>query len=134
MNIVVLKGRLTKDAELSFLGGKGTAKLTFNLAVDDGFGENKKTYFIPVTVWGKSAEGLSSSLIKGTMIAVKGKLRYEGYEDKEGNKKWATEVVADLFGGIEFCGGGKNQQGAGYGTSEPAGDEFVPVDDGDMPF
>lgn len=133
MNTIIIMGRLTKDSDLTFTAGKGTAKLRFTVAVDDGFGDNKKTYFIPVSSWGKSAEGLSAILIRGTQVVIKGKLRYEAYDDKDGNKRWSTEVVADLFGGVKLCGS-KGGNSAEYGTKPPSDDDLIPLSDDDMPF
>ncbi|NMF04547.1 single-stranded DNA-binding protein [Clostridium beijerinckii] len=137
MNKWVGIGRLTKDSELKFTAGKGTANLTFTLAVDDGFGDNKKTYFIPIVLWGKSAESLSSYLVKGTQIGVIGKIQTRSYDAKDGTKRYVTEVVADQFSGVEFLGSkGKNNEQSmpvdafGGGFEE----DITPVDDGDMPF
>ena len=143
MNKWVGIGRLTKDSELKFTPGKGTANLSFTMAIDDGYGENKKTYYIPVIVWGKSAENLCSRLIKGTQVAISGKIVARSYDAKDGTKKYVTEVVADNYDGIKLLGGksrGNNNQNE---YSMPMNDAFsgegfeediTPVDDGDMPF
>lgn len=145
MNKWVGIGRLTKDSELRFTAGKGTANLTFTMAIDDGFGENKKTNFIPIVVWGKSAESLSSYLVKGTKIAVCGKIQTRSYDGQDGTKRYVTEVVADLYGGVELLGSkGSNNSSENHNEySTPNNDVFdggnfdediTPVDDGDMPF
>jgi single-strand DNA-binding protein len=98
---------LTKDSELSFTAGKGTARLTFTLAVDDGFGDNKKTYYLPVVVWGKNAENLANYLVKGTQVAVSGKITTRSYDNKEGKKVYVTEIVADNYDGIKILSKGQ---------------------------
>jgi len=148
MNRVELIGRLTKDPELRFTPGTGNAVANFSIAVEDGFGDKKKAYFINIVVWGKSAEAVSNYTHKGSKIAVIGKLTVRDYEAKDGTKKYITEVVADMYGGIEFLDSKSDNQGQGNNQgyqsySEPANDTFgggnfeediTPVDDGDMPF
>lgn len=146
MNKWIGIGRLVADAELRFTPGKGTANLQFRLAIDDGYGEHKKTYFIPIVVWGKSAESLSSYLLKGTQIAVSGKISTRSYEAQDGTKRYVTEVIADMYGGIKLLGsknnfnqdnngtnnfGNQNQDVWSQGNFE---EDIMPVDDGDMPF
>lgn len=148
MNKVVLTGRLTKDPELRFTPGDGKAVSNFSIAVEDGFGDNKKAYFINIVVWGKSAEAVSNYTHKGSKIAVSGKLTNREYEAKDGTKRYTTEIVADQFGGIEFLDSRSDNQGQnnsqGYQSySAPNNNSFdggnfeediTPVDDGDMPF
>lgn len=132
-------GRLTKDSELRFTEGKGTAKLNFTIAIDDGYGDNKTTNFINCVLWGKSAESLVNHLIKGKQIGVTGKLTIRQYDDKEGNKKYLTEIVVDMFNGITFCSGGSNTNNSNNnsnnsGNNDSTWEDATPVDDGDMPF
>ena len=139
MNKVQLIGRLTKDPELRFTAGKGTANTTFTIAIDDGYGENKKTNYIPIVVWGKSAESSANYLTKGSQVAISGKIQTRSYENKEGIKKYVTEVVTDQFNGVEFLG----SKGTGNNSNQAPQDAFngnfdediQPVDpSGDMPF
>ena len=137
MNKWVGIGRLTKDAELKYTPGKGTAVSTFTLAIDDGFGDNKKTDFIPIVLWGKSAENLAAYLIKGTQVAVAGRISTRSYDAKDGSKRYVTEVVADMFGGVKLLGGKKaDNSNSNNDVFEGMNfDEYnMPVDDGDMPF
>lgn len=92
MNNVNLIGRLVKDSDLADIGANKTPKMTFTIAVDDGFGENKRTYFIQCELWGKRAESLFDYMVKGTQVAVNGKLTTGSYENKEGNKVYTTTV------------------------------------------
>jgi single-strand DNA-binding protein len=133
MNKFIGIGRLVKDAELKFTPGKGTPVATFTLAIDDGYGENKKTDFIPVVLWGKSAESLSSYLTKGTLIAVSGRISTRSYDAKDGTKRYVTEIVSDNFGGVKLLGG-KKQDNFNQDPFANFDEDITPVDDGDMPF
>ena len=101
LNKIVTIGRLTRDPEVRYTQS-GKAVCTFSIAVDDGYGENKKAYFFPVVVWGKTAETCGKSLTKGRKVAVTGKLTTRQYENNEGKKVTVFEIVADAFGGVEF--------------------------------
>lgn len=137
MNKVILIGRITKDLELKHIGEKNTANVKFNLAVDNYENGQKGADFIPVTVWGKQAENLCKYCGKGSQIAVNGALKIRSY-DKDGVKKYVTEVLADGFNGIEFLSTGNNAGGSNSGTNNNQGgfdeDFGAPIDDGDMPF
>ena len=97
MNVVILIGRLTKDVELRYTQA-GKAVATFTLAVDRPFtnqaGE-RETDFIPVVVWGKSAEHCANYLGKGRQTAVEGRMQIRSYEDQKGQRRRVTEVVAN---------------------------------------
>ena len=112
MNKIFEIGRLTRDPEIRYTQS-GKAVCTFSIAVDDGYGENKKAYFFPVVVWNKSAEACGNSLHKGSKVAVTGKLTMRQYENNEGKKITVFEIVADAFGGVEFLDGKKQ------GSSQP---------------
>ena len=101
MNTVNLIGRLVRENELKYTQS-GKAVATNTLAIDDGWGDNKKTYFIPFTVWDKSAESLANYTKKGSKIAISGKITSRSYETKDGQKRTVIEVVANQYGGIEF--------------------------------
>ena len=101
MNKIFEIGRLTRDPEVRYTQS-GKAVCTFSIAVDDGYGENKKAYFFPVVVWNKAAEACGNSLRKGSKVAVIGKLTSRQYENNEGKKVTVFEIVADAFGGVEF--------------------------------
>jgi single-strand DNA-binding protein len=93
MNSVSLIGRLTRDPEQRYTNG-GKAVANFSIAVDDGYGENKTTSFIPIVAWEKTAELAKQYLAKGSQVAVSGQLRQRSYEDRNGNKQTVTEIVA----------------------------------------
>lgn len=138
MNKVALIGRITKDLELKHIGEKNTANVKFNLAVDNYENGQKGADFIPVVVWGKQAENLCKYCGKGSQIAVNGALKIRSY-DKDGVKKYITEVLADNFNGIEFLSksnsAGENNSNTGNsGYDSNSNWEGTPVDDGDLPF
>jgi len=97
MNKVIIVGRLTRDPEVRYTQ-TGKAVASFSVAVDTGFGENKRADFIPVVVWEKLAEVCGNNLTKGRRVLVEGRLQIRDYE-KDGQKRRAADVVAQ---NIEF--------------------------------
>ena len=104
MNKVILVGRTTKDIELREIIGnksKGTADTVvanFTLAVDDR--KSDETAFVNCVAWGKLAETLEQYIKKGMPIQLWGRLRTHDYKDKDDNRRFVTDVVAE---GFEFC-------------------------------
>ncbi len=96
LNQVVLIGNLTRDPELRYTPD-GTPVTSFTIAVNRPFvnrqGE-READFVPIVVWRKRAETCSEYLMKGSQVAVEGRLQVRNYEDKDGIRKWVTEVVA----------------------------------------
>lgn len=129
MNKSILIGRLTNDANLSYVGEKQTAKATFNIAVNDGYGENAKAYYIPIVVWGKSAESVANYTRKGSKVGIFGKIVTRSY-DAQGVKKYITEVVAEPVGGVEFL----DNKSISSNENTKFNADITPVDNGDMPF
>ena len=101
INSVILTGRLTREPEVRETAG-GMAVCSFTLAVDDGFGEKKHTSFIPVKVFGKTAENCGKYLAKGRLCGVQGKIQTGSYEKKDGSKVYTTDVIADKVDFIEW--------------------------------
>lgn len=133
MNKVVLIGRLTKDPELRYTPGNGVAVSSLTLAVDN---YNSKTGekgadFIPVVVWGKSAENVAQYCIKGSQIAVSGRIANRSYEAKDGTKRYITEVVADMFNGITFL---SSNNANGKNNNYSQSDFGTPVEQEELPF
>ncbi len=98
MNNVSLVGRLTKDVDLRYTSKNSKAVGSFVLAVDRDVkkaSENKKTDFIPIVIWGRTAEFSSKYFAKGHRIALQGSIHTRMWEDDEKNKHYVTEVVAD---------------------------------------
>ena len=128
LNRVVLIGRLTKDPDLRYTTS-GMAVARFTLAVDRGFknqdGE-KQADFIPITVWRGAAESCAKYLSKGRLVAVVGRIQTGSY-DKDGQRHYTTEVVADEVRFLEW--GDKQEQG----QDDIPG--FVPYEnDEELPF
>ena len=98
LNQINIMGRLTKDPELRRTGS-GTAVASFTIACDRDFSNKesgeKETDFIDCVAWRSTAEFLEKYFSKGRMIVVSGRLQKRNYTDKDGNKRYATEVVAD---------------------------------------
>lgn len=133
LNSVIIMGRLTRDPELRRTQG-GTAVTRFTLACDRDFkpqiGE-KETDFIDVVVWGKTAEFAANYFTKGRMAIVEGRLQVRGWQDKDGNKRKTTEVVADRM----YFGDSKQEAKQESKKQTAPADDFCEIeDDGDLPF
>ncbi len=140
MNKVILIGNLTADPELRTTPS-GTSVCTFRLAVERRFtskdGE-KQTDFINIVAWRQLGELCAKYLQKGRQAAVSGSLQIRNYEDREGAKRIAAEVVAE---DVQFLRDGSRQGGGDYNRPplppEPAATDFAPftdVDDDSLPF
>jgi single-strand DNA-binding protein len=134
VNKVILVGNLGKDPEVRFTpGGKAVCK--FPLATTErwsnGEGQHERTEWHNIVVWGRSAENCGQYLAKGRQIYLEGSLRSRSYDDKEGNKRYVTEIVAQRvqFLGVKPNGaaesdiGSESENVSGTGSS---GDEEVP--------
>lgn len=152
LNRVILLGNLGADPELRMTNG-GTAVLNIRLATSETYLDRNKqrqerTEWHRVVIWGKRAEALGKILTKGDRILVEGSLRTSSYDDKDGNKRYTTEIVATnivLSGG--GAGGGGRAAGPSSGRSgsdmgpPPSGGgggyddaDYGPPDDDDIPF
>ena len=125
VNKVILVGHLGKDAETKFTPS-GTAKTTFSVATsrrwkDQQTGDWKEeTDWHNIVLW--RSENLANYLLKGKQVYVEGRLTTRSYDDKDGNKKWITEVVAEdvlLLGGRGEGGGGGGGEEYGQPVSMP---------------
>ena len=101
MNNVSIIGRLTADPELKHTQS-GIANSRFNVAVDRRVkqGEEKQADFINVVAWGKTAEFICKYFVKGQRIALTGRIQTGSYTDRDGNKRYTFDVVAE---NVEFC-------------------------------
>lgn len=127
LNKAILMGRLTKDPELRSTNS-GTSVCSFTLAVDRR-GKDDGTDFLDIVAWGKTAEFVSKYFTKGQLVAVAGRIQTRTWEDQNGNKRKAVEVVADE---VHFAESKKSGQGSNPMTE--AGFNMLPDDDGDLPF
>jgi single-strand DNA-binding protein len=144
VNKVILVGNLGRDSELRYTPG-GAAVATLNLATTEVWNDRnqqkqEKTEWHRVVVWGKQAESLQEYLTKGKQIYVEGRLQTRQWDDKDGNKKYTTEIKADritlLGGGSGGAGGGRSMDRSGsQASSGPMDDsQMEPITDDDIPF
>jgi single-strand DNA-binding protein len=123
LNKVMLMGNLGADPELRVTsGGQSVLKLrlaTSETYLDKNRVRQERTEWHSVVVWGKRAEALSKFLTKGSRLFVEGGLRTSSYDDKEGNKKYRTEIVAN---NIILAGSGGGRGGGGSGGR--GGDDY----------
>ncbi len=111
LNCAIIMGRLTADPELRTTPN-GISVTSFSVAVDRSYqkaGAERQTDFINVVAWRQTAEFVSRYFHKGSMIAVQGSIQTRNYEDRNGNKRQAVEIVAD---NVSFCGS-KAESGTG---------------------
>ena len=142
MNSVVLIGRLTRDPEVRYISESQMAVATFTVAIDRPVrsGQEKKTDFPRVTVFGRQAENCEKFLAKGRLVGVQGRIQTGSYTNKDGVKVYTTEVVVEEQ---EFAES-KNASGAQSYQTNPApapsvdaGDGFMNIPDGideELPF
>jgi single-strand DNA-binding protein len=145
LNKVMLIGNLGQDPELRFTQG-GTAVLNMRIATNESFlnrdnERQERTEWHSVVLWGKRGEGLHKVISKGKQLFIEGRLQTRSWEDKEGKKRYTTEIVATnviLLGGA----GGRGQQ---YEDgAPPPSDDYAPsgggggggggMGDDDIPF
>jgi single-strand DNA-binding protein len=124
MNKAILMGRLTKDPEMRYATNASIPVCNFTLAVDRRFskkGEEKQADFINIIAWKEKAEFISKYFTKGSKIAIVGTIQTRTWEDKDGKKHYATDIVADE---AYFTEGKANNNAA----------PSFPADDDDLPF
>ena len=129
MNKIILTGRLTRDAELSFLGATGVPKMSFSLAVERNYQKdknNKKVDFVNIEMLGNHTEKLAQYVTKGKAILIEGELNIDQYE-KDGEKRSYTKVKADR---LEFLAGGASEKN----TNDFKELDLQPVGSEDIPF
>lgn len=97
MNCVNLIGRLTKDPDIKYTQTNNTAIANFTLAVNRRFTkEGQPTAdFINILAWGKTGEFCSKYFQKGMQVAIQGRIQTRNWEDDQGQKHYATEVIAE---------------------------------------
>lgn len=128
MNKCILIGRITRDPELRFSPGTGTAISRFTIAVNRRKKEDgtQEADFIPCVAWRKQAENLANYQKKGNQIAVTGRIQTRSYDGKDGIKRYVTEVIAEEIQFLDKVNREINQSsGADYdsGWSNPVDDD-----------
>ena len=147
INKVILMGRLTRDPEIRY-SPAGVAVTRFTIAVDRRFvkqGEQRQADFLNCVSFNKNAEFISKWFTKGQAIAVVGSLQSRSWDDKEGKRQFATEVVVDE---ASFADSKREREGGGNAPAvhteaphmmdaPPApnfDDDFMPIDEDNLPF
>lgn len=119
LNVVVLTGRLTADPELRHTPND-LAVTSFSIAVNRRFaraGEERQTDFIDIVAWRNNAEFVCKYFKKGSLIAIEGSIQTRSYQDKDGNKRKAFEVIAN---NVQFVESKKDSNESEYGNAEIA--------------
>lgn len=144
MNKVILMGRLTKDPEVRYTQTSNAMVTSFTLAVNRRFvtqGQERQTDFLPIVVWGKTAEFCSKYFKKGQQVGIIGRIQTRTYDDAQGQRRYITEVIAEEA----YFADSKREDGNGvgmnfedtFGTSampENPSVDFTSSADDDLPF
>ncbi len=142
VNKAIILGNLGRDPEVRFTQS-GRAVANFPVATTDTWmdqenGRQERTDWHNIVVWGKQAESCGQYLSKGRQVYVEGRIQTRSYDDRDGNKRYVTEIVAQR---VQFLGGGggegrsSGQYESGGASSGAGGYEAPPVpDDDDVPF
>ena len=119
VNKVILVGNLGKDPELRYTPS-GAAVATFSLATTNPFKDregNRATEWHNIVAWRQLAEICGKYLHKGKQVYIEGRIQTRSYDDRDGNKRYITEIVADQMQML----GSKDDQGGGFGGGQQAG-------------
>lgn len=133
MNSCIFIGRTTADIELRYTRDEKPVA-NFTLAVDDGYGDNKHTSFLAMTVWGKTAESMQKHVTQGTKIAVMCRARQDTWKAKDGSNRSTTGFVVDAW---EFAQSRTENAEITANTIPSVGsrDGFNPaIDESELPF
>ena len=144
MNKVILMGRLTRDPEVRYSAGENSLAIArYTLAVDRRFKRDGEATadFISCVVFGKQAEFAEKYFRQGIRIVVSGRIQTGSYTNRDGNKVYTTDVVAENVEFAESKAAAANNEG-GYQAARPepssaAGDGFMNIPDGideELPF
>jgi single-strand DNA-binding protein len=127
MNKIILSGRWSKDIDLKYTP-QGTAIAKSSIAVEDGYGDKKKTNFFDIEMWGKTAEATATYSSKGKKVLIEGRLKAEKWE-KEGKTYYGFKVVADQVEFIEPKQKDATSQKEVFSDSKP-----IDISDENLPF
>lgn len=133
MNKVILSGRAASEPEYSQTQS-GIARATFRMAVQRRYKNAEGKYdadFFTVICWRGLADLVKMYLAKGDRCGVIGALQNRSWDDKNGIKRYATEIIADE---VEFQGKSGQSDGAPAQAAEPEQSGFTQVDDDELPF
>jgi len=118
LNTVILSGRLLRDPEMKY-GASGYAYIKTGIAVDDGYGDKKKTYFVDIAAFGKLAERVHPELSKGVPVVVEGRLTIEEWKVEDGTKRQRTVILASRLDRLTWPEKSEYTK-EGNGTPRPA--------------
>ena len=137
INRAVLTGRLTRDPELRYTTS-GTAVVSFTLAVDRQFRNqngDRDADFINCVIWRKSAENFCNFTSKGSLVGIQGRIQTRSYDNKDGQRVYVTEVVAENITFLDSKKGNNQSQQGGYQQSNGyQNDNYQQPFDSAMPF
>lgn len=135
MNKVIFCGRTTKDIEMRYSQGENSMAIgRFSIAIDNGYGDKKKTNFFNCTIFGKQAEAFEKYVPKGTKVLLECEANQNQYTDKNGNKVNSVDFIVKSF---EFCE--SKSQSNSQSQPAPSNDNSwmnIPdnLDDSSLPF
>jgi len=139
VNKAIIVGNLGRDPEVRFTpSGKAVAR--FSVATTERWTDQQgqrqeRTEWHNIVVWGRQAETCGQYLSKGRQVYIEGSIRSRSYDDKDGNKRYITEIIAQ---NVRFLGGGgggaAGARGDDQGFSAPPGEPAGPEKDDDIPF
>ena len=127
MNRVMLIGRLTAKPELRYTGSN-LPYARFSVAVNRTYSNaqgQRETDFINVVVWRKQAENVCNFLDKGSLVSVEGRIQTGSYDDKDGNKRYTMEVVADS---VQFLETRAQSQNRSQASNQPSPYDYQNTD------
>ena len=117
MNSINIVGNITQDLELKKVG-EDLSLLKFSIAVNEGFGDNKKSYFFDVEAWRGKADVISQYFKKGDKIGISGRLKQDTWKDQEGKNRSKVSIVLNDFDFMQK-GGNNNGNNASQSYSTP---------------
>jgi single-strand DNA-binding protein len=138
LNKAQLIGHLGSDPEVKFIPS-GTAVCNFSVATNEAWkdkdgNKQERVEWHRIVVWGKTAENCGKYLAKGRQVYIEGRIQTRNYDDKDGVKRYITEIVADR---VDFLGGGDKDESRGGGDRSDRGRQDAPprsAPDDDIPF
>jgi len=142
MNKLIISGNLVREVELNYTPGSGLAKIKNTVAtrrkIKDKTTNQYESDFIPIVAFGKTAEFIANSFVKGQGIQVEARMQSGSYNNKDGIKVYTLEAIVES---VEFLGNkpqSQNQDTQGpnnFGNmNQDYDEEITPVEDGNMPF
>lgn len=138
VNKVILVGNLGADPELRYTSS-GTPVCELRVATNESWTDKQgqrqeRTEWHRIVVWGKTGENSSKYLSKGRQVYVEGRLQTRSWDDKDGNKRYTTEIVANDVQFLAGGGGGGGPRGGGHEEPPPPQSSGFGGPDDDIPF